>query len=66
MARMNDIKINVGDMDIKVDPFLTDTRLLECKMINCKFYSEDSYNCNLKRITLDKDGVCLNREDKNI
>ena len=56
MAKLGDIKINV-------DSFLTDTRLLECRAVNCKFHSVDSFNCNLKQITLNQDGKCLNREE---
>ena len=48
----------------KVDFFLTDTRLFECRAVNCRFHGGYSYNCNLKQITLDKNGICLNREEK--
>ncbi|MCP4651562.1 MAG: hypothetical protein GY853_15980 [PVC group bacterium] len=49
-----------GNIDIKIDPFLTNTRMVECKNHICKFYCGG--NCHFKKIRITVNGECKQAE----
>lgn len=51
-----------NDIIIKVDAFLTNTRILRCLNRSCRFADRQELACVLKNVVLDKDGKCGNYE----
>lgn len=55
MAKMNDIKI-------KIDDFLTKTRVKACLNLHCKYLDSNTGVCEFKEIVINTDGLCANYE----
>jgi len=54
----------MGNIQLKVDPFFTDTRVRICGNPNCKYQAKDGVYCILKIIDIDKQGKCKQFEKK--
>lgn len=50
---------------LKLDPFITDTRLTVCFTDNCVKHDNREYNCGLKTIKMGKNGLCHNFVDRD-
>ena len=48
-----------GDINLRVDEFLTNTRVPVCEAVECIYHSDDGYTCKLKEIYIERNGECL-------
>ncbi|MHA1410787.1 MAG: hypothetical protein ACTSQY_10860 [Candidatus Odinarchaeia archaeon] len=56
----------LGNISLKLDRFFTDTRIESCqRSIECRFGCFDSFGCQLKKVSIDKDGKCSCFEEKD-
>ena len=53
----------IGDIEIKVDRFLTDTRVVVCMNRNCIHMQKDAFLCQFKEIELNENGMCSLKDD---
>lgn len=56
----------MADMTIGIDSFFTESRLVACYNIDCRFNShkQGAANCIIKRIIVGSDGKCIVFEPK--
>lgn len=49
------------EIETDVDPFLTQTRVIECELFSCT-HNDGEGHCNLKKIRINAAGNCDNRD----
>ena len=49
------------NIQIKVDPFLTMTRIEYCEDFTCQFHEKETFECLFRKIEIGEEGKCKNR-----